>query len=87
MNFLTILVTFKINIGILITATIVSLFAGTKIVKKACDQKMRLSREEGARRASTEGAGKRWDAVESLLLKVCVLRVYLGLSLNFSNMK
>ena len=64
-----------------------SLYVGTKIVKKARDQKMRLSREEGARRASTKGAGKHWNAVENLLLKVCVLCVYLGLSLNFRNMK
>ena len=64
-----------------------SLYVGTKIVKKARDQKMRLSREEGARRASNKGAGKHWNAVENLLLKVCVLCVYLGLSLNFRNMK
>ena len=78
---------FLINIRILITATVVSLFVGTKIVKKALEQKMRLSREEGARRASTKGARKRWDAVENLLLQVCVLCVYLGLSWNFCNMK
>ena len=78
---------FLINIRILITATVVSLFVGTKIVKKALEQKMRLSREEGARRASTKGARKRWDAVENLLLQVCVLCVYLGLSWYFCDMK